>query len=229
VSAILTLKGATRAYRFADRDVLALDEVALTLPRGGLVALTGPSGSGKTTLLHTLAGFDTLDRGHLTWHHPVTDPGRWEQVAFLPQRLGLLDELDLSGNILWPARLAGSAATHPPADLDELADHLDLTDVLARRPHEASLGQQQRAALARALLLSPLVLLADEPTGHQDGEATRRVLTSLRRACDTGTTAIVATHDPRIAEHADQVVHLSAGRVVEPMPPSRPDAAAEQR
>jgi ABC-type lipoprotein export system ATPase subunit len=213
MTVLLELEQATRVYRFPDNDVVALDSVDLAIHRGGVTVLLGPSGSGKTTLLHVLAGFERLDAGALRWHARVGDPPTWAEVAVLPQRLGLLHELNVADNITWPVRLSTTKNGLAHTRFQEITEDLGLVPLLERDPSETSLGEQQRTALARALLLSPAVLLADEPTGHQDAAMTDRVVASLVRAADEGTTVIVATHDTRVTERADSVVRLHAGRI----------------
>ncbi len=180
---------------------------------GELVALLGRSGSGKTTLLNCLLGWERPDRG------AVEVPGSgvpaeapWSTVAVVPQRAGLLEELTLADNVALPARLAGF--DDPRAAAVETLEVLRLGHLAERSPEEVSLGEQQRTALARALVVRPAYLVADEPTGRLDEELSLHVLTTLREVCaSAGTGVLLASHDPLVVASADRVVHLSDGQV----------------
>jgi putative ABC transport system ATP-binding protein len=180
-----------------------LDAASFRLSAGEVGALIGRSGSGKSTLLMVLAGFLELDGGS------VTMPGTaWPQTAYLPQRFGLLPELSLAENVGLPRRLAGLMD-----DVSALLDRFQLGGLDDRLPRETSVGQQQRAALARALAIRPAVVLADEPTSHQDARSAESVWAMLAEAAADGTACLVATHDAAAAEHADRVWHIEDGRI----------------
>jgi ABC-type lipoprotein export system ATPase subunit len=200
-----------KSYRRGEEVVHALDGVTLSLPAGGLVGLVGRSGSGKTTLLNVIGGWEEPDRGRVTWSGgaPVGDRPTWADVAILPQRFGLLEELSVRANVEYPARLGRRIDGDR---VDDLLDRLGLTDLQDRWPRETSVGEQQRTALARALVLSPRVVLADEPTGHQDTTWARAVLQALRRAAAEGTCCLVATHDEEVARGFDRVLAMADGR-----------------
>jgi ABC-type lipoprotein export system ATPase subunit len=136
----------------------------------------------------------------------------WAVVSMLPQRLALVEELSLAENILLPTTLAGRR--RPPDEGRELITTLGLGEVADRLATQASLGEQQRAALARALVLRPRLAVLDEPTGHQDDEHVSLVLQALKAARDSGTAVLVATHDDRLLDVADQVVRLHHGQVI---------------
>jgi putative ABC transport system ATP-binding protein len=204
-----------KSYTRGRERVDALRGVGLEVRRGEMVALLGRSGSGKTTLLNCLLGWELPDRGS------VRVPGAaeaasagWCQVAVVPQRFGLLDELSLADNVAMPARLAGLPSPRDAA-VAVLAE-LRLEALADRRPAEVSLGEQQRTAIARALVLRPAFLVADEPTGRLDEDLTVHVLSVLRAACtESGTGVLVAGHDPLVVAHADRVVRLSDGLLVD--------------
>jgi ABC-type lipoprotein export system ATPase subunit len=138
--------------------------------------------------------------------HPAVD---WATVSLLPQRLALDPELTVAENVLLPAGLRG----RPPTA--ELLDRLGLAGIAGRLARDTSLGEQQRTALARALVLNPAVAVLDEPTAHQDDDHVSLVLAALASAVGSGTLALVATHDHRLIDAADAVVHLRSGRVVD--------------
>ncbi len=204
-----------KTYRRGREQVHALRGVSIEVRPGEVVALLGRSGSGKTTLLNCLLGWETPDVGTVTVPGAATPRAApWTTVAVVPQRFGLLDELTLADNVALPARLAGTADPREAA-LQTLAT-LRLDHLADRTPDEVSLGEQQRTALARALVVRPRFLVADEPTGRLDEELSAHVLATLRELqAEAGTGVLVASHDPVVVAAADRVVRLGDGRVVD--------------
>jgi ABC-type lipoprotein export system ATPase subunit len=206
---LVEVAGVVRSYGRGSRAVRVLDAVDLVVGEREVVALAGRSGSGKSTLCHLVAGLDRPTAGTVTVAGAAADTvSDWATVALLPQRLGLADELSVRENVLWPAWAGGRTA-----DVSVLAV-LGLEAFADRRATQTSLGEQQRTALARALVLRPRLAVLDEPTGHQDDEHVRLVVDALAHARDRGTAVLVATHDERVLEAADRVVRLAGGRVV---------------
>jgi ABC-type lipoprotein export system ATPase subunit len=201
--------------------VHALAGVDLTVAGGELVALVGPSGSGKSTLLALLCGWESADSGSLAYGGQLAgrrpDTLGWPELALVPQSLGLVPDLSLADNVLLPARLRGGTA--PAAERAErlLAD-FGLAHLADRYPHQASLGEQQRAAVARALLLRPAVLLADEPTAHQDRGHADRLLDALAAAAREGAAVLIATHDEVAWTRATRVLSMRDGHLAEGRP-----------
>ncbi len=191
-------------------SVRALDEVSLSVARGEVVALIGPSGSGKTTLLNVVAGWERADAGAIRWDTPARG---WAHLAVVPQAASLLPDLSLLENVALPVRVATGAVDGDAPR--RLLDGLGLGDLHDRLPEELSHGEQQRGALARALVLRPGLLVADEPTAHLDGETSRLVLRVLRGAADDGTACLLATHDPEVLDAVDRAVGLRDGRVTD--------------
>ncbi|MBM2614264.1 ATP-binding cassette domain-containing protein [Actinoplanes sp. LDG1-06] len=185
-----------------------LTDISLSLPPARLAVLAGRSGSGKSTLLHLMAGVMPPTSGTVTVDgRPAVSHHEWDRVALLPQRPALAPELTVAENAHLPARLRGR--TPPPGLLTRLG-----LDPLAGRPaHDTSLGEQQRTAIARALVLTPAVALLDEPTAHQDDEHVALVLGALTAAVAEGTLVVVATHDQRIIDLADELLPLHSGRL----------------
>jgi ABC-type lipoprotein export system ATPase subunit len=132
----------------------------------------------------------------------------------MPQKLGLMEELTVEENIEYPARLAGILDERSD-DIEELIAVLGLGELRSRYPREASVGEQQRTAIARALSVPTSVLLADEPTAHQDTASAERVFAALRRAADAGTAVVVATHNPEVIRHLDRVFTMADGHLEE--------------
>ena len=184
--------------------VSVLRGVDLAVSAGELVTLSGPSGSGKTALLSLLCGFDFPDSGSVL-------PGlaSWSACAVLPQSLGLASELTLEENVALPLRLAGREVSGVGALLAELG----IGELGARYPGQVSFGQQQRAALARAVVARPAVLLADEPTAHLDAASAVAAVGLLRRVADEGAAVLIATHHDAVHAVADRVLVLSDGQV----------------
>jgi putative ABC transport system ATP-binding protein len=204
-----------KTYRRGRERVHALRGVSVEVHPGEVVALLGRSGSGKTTLLNCLLGWETPDSGSV--HVPGVGTPRaapWTTVAVVPQRFGLLDELSLADNVALPARLAG--APDPRGAALRSLETLRLEHLADRMPDEVSLGEQQRTALARALVVRPGFLVADEPTGRLDEDLSAHVLAVLREVyAAEGTGVLVASHDPVVVAAADRVVRLDDGRVVD--------------
>ena len=165
----------------------------------------GPSGAGKTTLLNLVLDWESPDEGAVERRIGV----EWTEIGVLPQSLGLIDELSVAENVSLPARLSG-AEDHSA----ELMDWLEVSELAGRRPSETSLGQQQRVALVRAMSARPALVVADEPTSHQDERRALLVGRVLERSARNGSACLVATHDDRLAALADRVVHIVDGRIV---------------
>lgn len=206
----------TRRFTRGAESVTALAGVDLAVVGGELVALAGPSGSGKSTLLALLCGWDEPDDGVVTCTGPLAgrrpaDLG-WSELALVPQALGLVGELSLADNVLLPARLCGALAQARPRAHRLLAD-FGLAHLADRRPSQASLGEQQRVAVARALLLRPAVLLADEPSAHQDRRHADVLLDALVAQARAGSAVLVATHDEQAWRRADRVLAMRDGRL----------------
>jgi putative ABC transport system ATP-binding protein len=207
--------GLRKSYRRGPEEVRALRQADLTLHAGELVVLVGPSGSGKTTLLNLLCGWEQPDEGRLAWPSAPT-AGRvappWDEVAVVPQDLGLVDELSVAENVELPLWLAGRL-TDGRAEAAALLERLGLARRGDRLPTEVSLGERQRVALARAMVVRPRLLLADEPTGHQDADWATATLDALRALATRGSCCLVATHSQELLAGADRVLAISDGRL----------------
>jgi ABC-type lipoprotein export system ATPase subunit len=213
--------GLVKRFRRGPETVTALAGVDLRVDAGEFVALVGPSGSGKSTLLALLCGWEMPDEGRLSYLGPLADRRPetlgWRNLALVPQALGLVADLSLADNVLLPARLRRTAAA-ARSRADTLLTEFDLAHLADRYPHQTSLGEQQRAALARALLLRPAVLLADEPTAHQDRGHADRMLDAVADAAREGSAVLIATHDQQAWARADRVLSVRDGRVTEGAP-----------
>ena len=225
--AAAAVEDAVKVYGSGDTAVRALDGVTVAFSSGRLSAVMGSSGSGKSTLLHCLAGLDRLTEGRAVVGD--TDTGkmsdreltllRRERVGFVFQAYNLVPTLTARENVTLPLSLGGR--TPDPEWLDTVVDTLGLRARLDHRPAQLSGGEQQRVAVARALLTRPEIILADEPTGNLDSRNGAEVLGFLRRAVsDLGQTVVMVTHDASAAAVADRVVFLAdrrlAGEVDDP-------------
>ncbi len=234
-SVAVRARGLVKTYGTGPAAVKALDGADLDIRTGTFTAIMGPSGSGKSTLMHALAGLDVLDAGQvLIGDTDLTALGerqrtllRRDRFGFVFQSFNLLPALTAQENITLPLDLAGRRAD--PNWMARLVDTLGLRERLHHRPSELSGGQQQRVAVARALVTRPEIVFADEPTGNLDTRHGQALLRFLRDACDDlGQTIVMVTHDPLAAAHADRVVLLTDGRVIEEITDPTASAIADR-
>lgn len=197
-----------RHFTSVAETIHAVDGVSLTLRSGELAVLAGRSGSGKSTLLNLLLAWDRPDAGSV--EHRVPLDRTWSGQAVVPQGLGLLPELTARQNIDIARKLGGGDRRR----VDELITLLELDDLQHRRPAQLSLGEQQRTAIARAVLCDPKILIADEPTAHQDERRARLVMQLLRELVDRGGAVLVASHDEAVLDEGDRRFDLDDGRLV---------------
>ena len=216
---LLRAVGIGRRYRRGSETVDAVRGLDLTLHPGELVALVGPSGSGKTTLLNLLCGWERPDSGHIEWRGR-TDVALatlgWPEISLVPQSSGLLEDLTLIENVSLARRLREEQERAVPVahagddgyEADEILARLGLEGLSEHLPRETSLGEQQRTAVARAVLLRPSLVLADEPTAHQDAASAEKVMDLFSDATGSGSCCLIATHSIRAISRADRVVVL---------------------
>ena len=218
---IVTVQNLKKTFGKGANKVEALRGIDLSVEKGSFTAIIGASGSGKTTLLNMIGGMDVPDEGEVTVDG-VRLSGlkerelavfRRSKVGFVYQNFNLVPTLTVRENILFPLSLAGSAPD--TAFFDEVTSLLRLKDRLDRYPHELSGGGQQRAAIARALIAKPAILLADEPTGSLDSKTGQNVLGLLKLSAETyRQTLIMLTHNLEIAQMAGRVVRIEDGKIV---------------
>ncbi|RKN20089.1 ABC transporter ATP-binding protein [Micromonospora musae] len=216
------LTGLRAVYGSGDRRVTALDGVTTSFAGGTFTAVMGPSGSGKSTLLHCAAGLDRPVEGTVTVDGIQLDRLseddltrlRRDRIGFVFQSFNLISSLTAAQNVELPLRLAGR---RPPArDVAAALAAVGLADRAGHRPAELSGGEQQRVAVARALITRPAVVFADEPTGALDSSTSHQVLRLLRELVDEhGQTVVMVTHDPAAAAYADRILLLADGRVAD--------------
>ena len=203
--------------------VRAVDQVDLEVLAGETLAVMGPSGCGKSTLLHLLGGLDRPSAGEI-WLagqriDQMSERGmaalRRDAVGFVFQAFHLMDELTAVENIELPVLLAGRSPRAARRRASELLSQVGLADRARHLPSELSGGQRQRVAIARALANEPLIVLADEPTGNLDSEATLDVLRLFESLHQAGQTLVIVTHDARIAATADRLISMRDGAFVD--------------
>jgi ABC-type lipoprotein export system ATPase subunit len=218
---VVSARGVVKSYGSGRAAQRVLDDVNVAVQGGELLAVVGRSGSGKSTLLHLLGGLDRVDAGSITVAgvrlEEQSQSGltalRRSQVGFVFQSFHLLPELSGLENVLLPARLAGAGAGAEARVRDLLAS-LELDGAASRLPDTLSGGEQQRIAIARALVNDPALVLADEPTGNLDAESAALVLGLLRRIAGGSRAVVLATHDAEATAQADRVLELRDGRLV---------------
>ena len=219
---ILEARGISRTYP-GEKPVYALKETFLTIRKGEFVAITGKSGSGKSTLLRILATLDVSDGGELRREgRNISQLKDAELAAFRRRRIGfvyqdynLFPEYTAYENIVFPIHLDGQKENRE--DVLSLLDKLEIGYCRDKFPHEMSGGEQQRVSLARALVTSPALVLADEPTGNLDAENAEKVAQLFRKITeDFGQTVILVTHDPGMASYADRIIRIKDGVTEEP-------------
>jgi putative ABC transport system ATP-binding protein len=218
------VRGVTKAFGSGEGRVQALRGVDLLLKRGEFVAVMGASGSGKSTLLNLIGALDTPDGGSLyiggTDLSQLDDDGltllRRKSIGFIFQSFNLLDVLTAAENVAVPMLIEGQAEHEANRKAVAALDKVGLAHRQSHRPSQLSGGEQQRVAVARALVSQPLLLLADEPTGNLDSASGDQIISLLRGLVDRHQqTILMVTHNPAHAEVADRLVTLRDGRVLE--------------
>jgi putative ABC transport system ATP-binding protein len=205
----------TKTYGQSGQQVTALADVTLDLNPGEIVLLRGRSGSGKTTLLNVVAGWVEPDSGTIEW----TGGGRgsdqgWDQVAIVPQTLGLLNELSIDENVGLALRLGGVDSEVILTTVRGIMERLEIGHLVGRGVSECSLGEQQRAAVARALVVEPIVLLADEPSAHQDIDRLGLVWSQVHETAARGAAVLATGHDRDAERYCDRIVELRNGHLL---------------
>jgi ABC-type lipoprotein export system ATPase subunit len=223
---LLRFEGVSKRYTAGTRDVVALDGVDLSIGEGELVALVGKSGSGKSTLLHLAGGLDVADTGTVVFGDrdvgalSIAERSRMRrrEIGFVFQFFHLIPTLTVLENVELPLLLDGARGDGRGA---ALLDRVGLGDRADHLPGELSGGEMQRAAVARALVARPRLLLADEPTGNLDSQTGEEVLRLLREEVrEEGTALLMVTHDDEAAARADRVHRLADGHLVDHQQPA---------
>ena len=220
---LLEVKNLKKVYttRFGANQVQALSDVSFSVEEGEYVAIMGESGSGKTTLLNILASLDKPTSGEVLLNGrnivSIRDSElsafRRNHLGFVFQDFNLLDTFSIQDNIYLPLVLSRRSYGEMQTRLKPIAQKLGITDLLQKFPYEVSGGQKQRAAVARALITHPEIVLADEPTGALDSKATAQLLKLFSEINQDGQTILMVTHSTRAASHAGRVLFIKDGEV----------------
>ncbi len=227
-SPILVATGVTKVYRTNAQEVRALQGVDVTIGRGQFLAVMGPSGSGKTTLLNCLSGLDDIDGGSVIVDgadiHAMADAKRTahraRSMGFIFQSFNLIPVLSAVENVELPLLLTGVKAATARQRAGRMLDRVGLHERHQHRPSELSGGEQQRVAVARALVGEPAIVWADEPTGNLDSQMAASVLDLLREVNAAGQTIVVVTHDPSIGAASRRLLRMQDGVIVADGEPS---------
>lgn len=220
---LLEVRNLKKIYttRFGNNKVMALRNVNFEVNDGEYVAIMGESGSGKTTLLNILAALDKPTDGSVrmdgkditTIKEKEISAFRRENLGFVFQDFNLMDTFSLMDNIFLPLVLAGCKYKEMKERLIPIAKRLGITEILSKYPYEVSGGQKQRAAVARALITNPRLILADEPTGALDSKATAQMLKLFEEINREGQTILMVTHSTKAASHANRIMFIKDGEV----------------
>ncbi len=218
---ILKVEGITKIFGKDENIVTALDDVSFTVTKGQMVAITGTSGAGKSTLLHIIGGVEKPTKGKVflggedvfSKNDKNLAVFRRRQVGLVYQFYNLIPMLTAEENIILPSQMDGR---RPDEDrLRRLAEMMGISDRLSHLPSQLSGGQQQRVSVCRALYSSPMLLLADEPTGNLDSKNSREIIALIRKTNkELKQTVIMVTHDEDIALQCDRVIKMEDGRIV---------------
>lgn len=217
---LLRIEHLTKVYGSGENEVRALDDISFSVPKGQFLAIIGPSGSGKSTLLHILGGVDRPTSGTV-WvdgqdvyaqNEEQLAVFRRRQVGLVYQFYNLIPVLNVTENMTLPLRLDGRKVD--PQRLAEMVEILGLQGRERHLPNQLSGGQQQRVSIGRALMNTPAVMLADEPTGNLDSKNSQEIVELLRLSNQKyGQTLIIITHDENIALQADRIIAIEDGRI----------------
>lgn len=217
---ILRVEHLSKIYGQGDNKVAALSDVSFAVPKGQFVAIIGPSGSGKSTLLHILGGVDRPTNGRVYIEDQDVFAQNEEQLAIFRRRqvgliyqfYNLIPVLNVRENIMLPMLMDGRRVSQKR--LEELLNALGLKDRETHLPNQLSGGQQQRVSIGRALMYSPAIVLADEPTGNLDSENSQEIIELLKFSNkEYGQTLIVVTHDESVALQADRIISVVDGHI----------------
>lgn len=220
---LLEVKNVKKIYttRFGGNPVHALSNVSFSVEQGEYVAIMGESGSGKTTLLNILASLDKPTSGEIllneknivSINEKEISAFRRDNLGFVFQDFNLLDTFSIQDNIFLPMVLAGKKYEEMNEKLRPISKRLEIEDILSKYPYEVSGGQKQRAAIARAIITNPKIILADEPTGSLDSRSSDGVLKLFNEINNDGQTILMVTHSVKAASHAKRVLFIKDGSI----------------
>jgi putative ABC transport system ATP-binding protein len=220
---VISVQSLSKVFTTDEVETHALSDVHVNIARGDYVSIDGPSGCGKSTLLSILGLLDTPTSGSYELNgRQVAELQPWErarirnrEIGFIFQSFNLIGDLTVFENVELPLTYRGMRPTERRDRVTQALERVGMAHRAKHLPSQLSGGQQQRVAVARAVAGEPVILLADEPTGNLDSKSGESVMDLLRELHQSGATICMVTHDPRYARHADRMIHLFDGRVVD--------------
>lgn len=219
MASMIEMKNVTLSYDTEERRIDAVKDIDLSINDGEYVSIVGPSGSGKSSILHLMAGFLAPTKG-VVLHNSETVPVkgvaaqryRSSVIGFIFQNYGLIPSLSSVQNVMIPLLIDGCGLREAEDRARHALSSVGLGECANRRPAKLSGGEQQRIAIARAMINGPSLILADEPTGNLDSDSAKMIVDALEGVCDAGCTLVMVTHDQELASRADRVVVLEKGK-----------------
>ena len=220
---IISVKNLTKKYKILNSEISVLKNIDLEIEQGKINFILGPSGAGKSTLLHIMGSLDTPSEGQVFYKdmnifsQSDGDISKWrnKNIGFVFQFHYLLNDFNAYNNILLPYTFSGKSMKHGKARTEELMEMLKITYRKEHKPSELSGGEQQRIAVARALINNPKVILADEPTGNLDSENTHFIMEFFKNLNqENNTTFIIITHEKELSSYADRIINLKDGMII---------------
>jgi putative ABC transport system ATP-binding protein len=223
MSTIIDIGHVSKIYKTGDVEVKAVDDVSFRIQKGEFVAIMGPSGSGKSTLMHIIGALDTPTMGTYILDgenvENLTDDElagiRNRKIGFVFQFFNLLPRTSALKNVILPMTYGGIKREQRVEIAKKYLGMVGLSDRLGNAPNQLSGGQQQRVAIARSLVMNPSLILADEPTGNIASAQAEEVMAIFQKLNKEGHTIVMITHEPDIAEHAQRIIHIRDGKIVE--------------
>ncbi|MGX7420199.1 ABC transporter ATP-binding protein [Carnobacterium gallinarum] len=220
---MIDLKDIVKIYRTGGEELVALKKISLHIAEGEFTAIMGPSGSGKSTMMNILGLLDRFDSGtYILNNQNVTGLSdnesahvRNKEIGFVFQSFNLMPRMTILENVELPMVYAGIPAKERRERALKALDRVGLSDRVKHRPNEISGGQKQRVAIARAIVNSPAVLMADEPTGNLDSKTTLEIMRIFQELNDEGTTIVMVTHEPEVAEYTKRIVSFRDGEIMD--------------
>jgi len=220
---VIETRDLVRKFVVGDHEVAALNGVSLVVDKGEFISITGPSGSGKTSLLNIIGCLDREDSGQVLFEgQEVSQMSGWcldnlrlWKMGFVFQTFNLFPTLSALENVMFPLGVAGVSRYEQKGRAEELLDIVGLSQRVGHRPRQLSAGENQRVSIARSLANSPVLLLADEPTGNLDSKNTKEITDLFKRINQAyGTTIIMVTHDLAVASGASRQIRMMDGKVI---------------
>jgi putative ABC transport system ATP-binding protein len=222
-STIIQITNLSKIYKTGmDIETVALNNISLSVKKGEFVAIMGPSGSGKSTLMHILGALDLPTKGKYfldgqdvkSLSEDELSEIRNKKIGFIFQAFNLLPRTSVIDNVMLPMSYAGISEQEQLEKAKKLLDLVGLGDRMYHTSNQISGGQQQRAAIARSLVMDPAILLADEPTGNIASVQADEIMNIFKNLNKKGHTIIMITHEPDIAQHAQRIIHVKDGKIV---------------